>query len=74
MAVKSVVDKVILRLRFEEMTEDGKEKISSRSYNNVKSDIEDQAIYNTGKIISSLQEKPVESISKVATTVFEEME
>lgn len=69
MAVNSEKEKVVLRLKFKEDSLNGQEKFSSKSYTGIKNQASDQAIYNTGKILSQLQTKELLNIAKLETTI-----
>lgn len=72
MAVNSVKEKIVMKLKFKEKTLDGKEKSSSKSYTGIKNEASDQSIYKIGKRISEIQTKKLDTISKVETTILTE--
>lgn len=65
MAVMSNKEKVTLKLEFDAGVVDGRQRVSTKSINNVKLDVEDEAIHGTGLALSNLQNKNVLNIKKV---------
>lgn len=49
-------------------TADGKDKIVSKTYGNVKPDASDEGVYTVGKILADLQEFPLSAITRVDET------
>lgn len=57
-----------LRLIFQlEDDEDGKPVFKTKTFSNIKSEAEDQAVFNVADILGDLQEHPTASIERVNT-------
>ena len=55
-----------IRLQFvESRDQEGKEKLSSRSYSNLKPEADDLAVYNVAATIIGLQEKEAKTIVRI---------
>jgi len=63
-SVINETSKVRVRL-VESIDGNGDEKLSTRTFNNVRPDAENEAVYNIMQDILALQEKPVSSIIRV---------
>ncbi|SNS49409.1 Protein of unknown function [Anaerovirgula multivorans] len=66
MPVQAMGETSRIRLQFvESRDQEGKEKLSSRSYSNLKPQADDQAVYNVAATIIGLQEKEAKTITRI---------
>jgi hypothetical protein len=65
MAIEVMAEKKTLKLELDAGLVDGKQKISSKSYSNVKLDSTDDNIYASGEALAGLQTLPLMKVKKV---------
>ncbi len=66
MPVSTIDQSSRIRLQFvESRDQEGREKLSSRSYSNLKAQADDASVYNVAATIAGLQEKEVRAIIRV---------
>lgn len=66
MAVETISKTSRIRLQFVDSRDgEGKEKLSSRSYNNINPEASDTAVYNVSAEFMGLQEKEGKSITRI---------
>lgn len=66
MPVQAMGETSRIRIQFvESRDQEGKEKLSSRSYSNFKPQADDQAVYNVAATIIGLQEKEAKTITRI---------
>lgn len=65
MAIISSKERVTLKLELDAGVVDGRQRVASKSINNVKLEASDQAIHGTGLALTNLQNKDVLKIKKV---------
>ncbi|SDJ90674.1 DUF1659 domain-containing protein [Natronincola ferrireducens] len=66
MPVKAMGATSRIRLQFiDSVDQEGKEKLTSRSYSNVNPDAVDTQVYNVSTELALLQEKPVKAIMRI---------
>ncbi|MFV0358087.1 MAG: DUF1659 domain-containing protein [Bacteroides thetaiotaomicron] len=58
-----------LSIRSNYGTVDGKDIIKSRTYSNLKATAADQDIYDTAVAISAIQDKPLQEVVRVETSI-----
>lgn len=68
MAIISAKEKINLRLELDGGIVDGKQKIKAKSFTQIKTTAEDEALYNTALILADLQDKDLLKVKKVETT------
>lgn len=68
----STVEKVQLKLEFDNGLVDGKQKYKPRTFSNIKETATDENILGTSDAINALSENPVLRTSKVVTSLIEE--
>lgn len=68
MAIQTLKEKLTLRLELDGGIVDGKQKVKAKSFTQIKSSAEDEALYNTASILSGLQEKDLIKVKKIETT------
>ena len=68
MAIQTLKEKLTLRLELDGGIVDGKQKIKGKSFTQIKPTAEDEALYNTASVLSSLQSKDLLKVKKVETT------
>lgn len=73
MAIQNLKEKTTLRLEFDGGVVAGKQKISPKSFAQIKTTADDTALYNTATVISGLQEKNLLNVKRIeVTSIFEE--
>lgn len=72
MAVVSVKEKASLRLVLDNGVVDGKQKIMSKTFNKIKTTVEDEDLYGVAVVLGNLQNKEVLDIRKVEETILSE--
>jgi len=72
MAVIANKERVILKLELDGGVVDGRQRVSSKSINNIKLDATDDAIHGTGAALTNLQNKDVLNIKKIEEMSLEE--
>lgn len=65
MAIEVSTEKRTMKLELDAGLVDGKQRISTKSYSNVKLDATDQGIYTCGQALSGLQDLPLMKLKKV---------
>ena len=66
MAIEAIGKSSRIRLQFvESVDQEGKEKLSSRSYSNLKPESNDISVYNVATTIIGLQDKEAKTITRV---------
>lgn len=63
--IERQVQRVSLRLEFDNGIEDGKQKLISKSFNRFKKEVEDENLHGFASDLSSLQDRDVINIKKV---------
>lgn len=69
MAVDITKDKVALKLQFLEGMVDGKEKLKNKTISKIKLEANNEKIYDSAEVLSSLQTKPLQRVEKVETSI-----
>ena len=69
MAIEVMKEKRTMKLELDAGIVDGKQRISTKSYNNLKLDATDEGIYTCGEALSTLQEFPLMKLKKVEESV-----
>ncbi|MGM0397319.1 MAG: DUF1659 domain-containing protein [Bacillota bacterium] len=69
MAIEVTAEKRTLKLELDAGVVDGKQRISSKSYSNVKLDATDDGIHTCGEALAGLQELPLMKLKKVEESV-----
>ena len=66
MAVEVIGSTTRVRIQFvESRDQEGREKLSSRSYSNIKTEADNEAVYNVSAEIIGLQDKEGKSITRI---------
>lgn len=66
MAVEAIGQTSRMRLQFvESRDQEGKEKLSSRNYSNIKPEVNDSSVYNVAAAMIGLQEKEAKAIIRI---------
>ncbi|NLM04708.1 MAG: DUF1659 domain-containing protein [Clostridiales bacterium] len=66
MAVEVIGSTTRVRIQFvESRDQEGREKLSSRSYSNIKTEVDNEAVYNVSAEIIGLQDKEGKSITRI---------
>lgn len=71
MASKNL-EKVSLKIEYSEGLVDGKEKFSSKNFNNIKLDATDQNLLEFSTIVENIQDKDLSKVYKLETSVLSE--
>lgn len=74
MAIEVKTEKKTLKVELDAGVVDGKQKISTRSFNNVKVDATDENIHACGEVLADLQEMELMRLKKVEESVLTEVE
>jgi len=69
MAIEVMAEKKTLKLELDAGIVDGKQKVSSKSYSNLKLDATDDNIHASGEALAGLQELPLMKVKKVEESV-----
>ena len=72
MAIQATKEKLTLRLELDGGMVDGKRKVNSKSFTQIKTSAEDQALFNTASVIAALQEKDLLNVKRVEITSISE--
>ena len=72
MAIRTNKEKITLRLELDGGIIEGKQKINTKSFTQIKTTAEDQALFNTASIIADLQEKDLLKVKRVEITSISE--
>lgn len=73
MAVTKRIEDVVLKLELDGGIVEGKQKIKSKRFNKVKLDAADESIYQTGVVLSGLQNKNLINLKRLdEVTLIEE--
>ena len=65
MAIQNSKEKLTLRIDLDAGLVDGKQKIYSKSFTQIKTESQDTALYNTAVAIAGLQEKALLKVKRV---------
>ena len=65
MAVIKRIEDVVLKLELDGGLVEGKQKIKSKRFNKVKLDAGDEAVYETGVVLSGLQNKALINVKRL---------
>ncbi len=65
MAMETLKEKLTLRLELDEGIVDGKQKLKTKSFSQVKVGASDEALYISGQALAGLQEKDLLNVKKV---------
>lgn len=68
MAINTLMEKVVLKLELDDGIVAGKQKISSKSFSQIKTDALDENLYNAATTISGLQDKDLMKVKRIDTT------
>ena len=68
MAIKTNREKLTLRLELDGGVINGKQKVNSKSFTQIKTTAEDQALFDTASAIAGLQEKDLLRVKRVEIT------
>ncbi|WP_422486360.1 DUF1659 domain-containing protein [Gudongella sp. DL1XJH-153] len=69
MAIEVMAEKKTLKLELDAGIVDGRQRISSKSYSNVKLDATDDNIHVSGETLAGLQNLPLMKVKKVEESV-----
>ena len=72
MAIRTNKEKITLRLELDGGIIEGKQKINTKSFTQIKTTAEDQALFNTASVIADLQEKDLLKVKRVEITSISE--
>ncbi len=64
MAITTVKEKVVLKLELDNGIVDGKQKIQSKTFNKVRTDVADEDLHDVGVILADLQSKELLKVKK----------
>lgn len=65
MAIENLKEKTTLRLEFDGGVVDGKQRLVTKAFSQIKTTASDEELFNTATAIASLQNKDLMSIKKV---------
>ena len=65
MAITTVKEKVVLKLELDNGIVDGKQKIQSKTFNKVRTDVADEDLHGVEVILADLQSKELLKVKKV---------
>lgn len=68
MAIQAKKEKLTLRLELNGGLVDGKQKVKTKSFAQIKTTAEDEALLNTASVIAGLQEKDLLKVKRVEIT------
>ncbi len=68
MAINPMKEGVILKLEFDGGIVDGKQKVNSKSFSKIKTNVVDENLYGTATSIASLQEESLLKVKRIETT------
>ena len=68
MAILANKEKLTLRLELDGGMVEGKQKVNTKSFTQIKTTAEDQALFNTASAIAGLQEKNLLKVKRVEVT------
>lgn len=68
MAISTVKEKIALRLQLDGGIVDGKQKLNSKTFAQIKVTAEDENLFAVAETLAGLQEKPLMTVQKVETT------
>ncbi len=68
MAIQTIKEKMTLKLEMDGGIVEGKQKVDSKSFSQIKTTAIDEDLYNTATAISGLQEKNLLKVKKIETT------
>lgn len=73
MAIQNLKEKVQLRLELDDGIVNGKQKLKSKSFIQIKTTATDEALYTTAMTIADLQEKDLLKVKRIEeTSIFNE--
>ncbi len=70
--ITSIMEKMALRLELDNGVVDGKQKIQSKTLNNVKTTAADENLHGVATVLASLQNKDLLKVKRVEETVLAE--
>lgn len=73
MAINTMKEAVILKLEFDAGLVDGKQKVKSKSFSKIKTNVVDDNLYGTATSIASLQEESLLNVKRIETTSLTEV-
>ena len=65
MAIRSIKEKVNLKLELDGGMVEDKQKVISKSYSKIKTDVLDEALYGTALALQTLQNKEILNVKRV---------
>ena len=65
MAIRTNKEKLTLRLELDQGIVNGKQKVKTKSFTQIKTTAEDQALFNTAMAIADLQEKDLLRVQRL---------
>ncbi|MCK9444032.1 MAG: DUF1659 domain-containing protein [Tissierellaceae bacterium] len=68
MAIENFKEKMTLRLELDGGMVDGKQKVTPKSFSQIKADADDEALYNTAVALSGLQTRDLLKVKKIEVT------
>lgn len=68
MAIQTVKEKITLRLELDGGVVDGKQKVNSKSFTQIKTTADDENLLNTAHVLASLQERDLLKVKRIETT------
>ena len=74
MAIASVKEKTTLKLELDAGVVDGKQKVKSKAFNNVKINATDNSLHEAATILAGLQQKDLLNVKRVEETLLTEEE
>ena len=72
MAIRATKEQLTLRLELDGGVINGKQKIKTKSFTQIKTTAEDGALFNTASVIADLQEKDLLRVKRVEVTSISE--
>jgi len=72
MAIASVKEKTTLKLELDAGTVNGKQKVKSKSFNNVKTDATDESLHEVATTLAGLQQNDLLNVKRVEETLLTE--
>ncbi len=68
MTIQAKKEKLTLRLELDGGIVEGKQKVNTKSFTQIKTTAEDEALFNTASVIAGLQEKDLLRVKRVEIT------
>lgn len=72
MAITSIKEKVALRLELDAGTVEGKQKVASKVFNNVKTNATDENLHEAASTVAGLQSKDLLAVKRIEQTLLRE--